>query len=1066
MNCPICGCWVDSEERLHEHYLSNCPGTSGDEMEKPGVAVRLLWNRTVTTLATEVFLLSDFSKDPMPLQWNIPDDVFESELVAVPVGLHQCQLVVGDDIHPVRKFVVEEATREVPLEILSDIAKDADRDSVDTDSLDRYSGSSAKDTKSSVRFSDNFKRDQPGAVGGVSRSTANGKPPPWSVKGRALIQEKLATKAGLSTMDAGRSYGQDGRSSTASIVDRYSRPGTGNLNGYAGLNGINANGDRLSGSRGSTPPASVTSEQELSQYFDQGREGGYRGGTGRGSVDDVSSHHSRHSRSSSARSSIRQSPVTLPSSSEQVRPREYGKRSSSVPTVQDIDRFTSDKRSYTPDTYSRLANSSTAQPIALSPLVTTRTAPVTSTVSRSSSHRSTPLSTHSSRLTNGGVENGHRQNGGGDQSGRVQQLEEELAMTKSQLTDRDRDYTHLSEQLQQEQDVRLGLEQELDQIKRDQHNGAAMEIVELERKYSDILREKENLATEVFTLRRALDESQSASRHPGESSFTEYDPNNPTVLLKKIEDLESQMRDLQEANECAVGELSRAEQEVDKVKEENESLRTVNDLSIGDLREENQNLKEQIVLLTKQHQQQSHNLFNTSDLGLDEEVKQLRQTCRQLREKNHELNEENLRQRDELRDMRRKRERAQSDKSDLQEKMERYKQERQTARDEVNALNAELTKVKAQLSVYTANTPRILDQSVGFSSPKIHSTSTNVLPSRFDPSPLIGSKLNGSVEDQHHSRRSFERKTSPSAYNGWDAKDALDGSPQSDASDSTTLLLAPWRPHEGFGATDDAESLIGTDTGLGSTKESSAFSSHPYPDADGYSSTDIESHSAPYRDVHIMGSSKGRRRSNSISSSSDISSFDTDTDKDYGRYSSKARQKRSGSGERSPRSRKDYIGKSSSLQSLPTMSSDTEGLLAEPPTGRRSKRSSPRGPSPPGFRSVSPKAIATQHNRDFHTMSSSTPNLSVPSRPPFVPRSPGDVQVGYKCKFSRPGGKISKGSVMYVGHLPGRSEAYLGVELDSEDGKHDGVYNGQRFFVCKPNKGVFVSFNKVIMVWG
>ncbi|XP_078698032.1 uncharacterized protein LOC144925772 isoform X4 [Branchiostoma floridae x Branchiostoma belcheri] len=876
----------------------------------------------------------------------------------------------------------------VLLRSFRDIGKDADRDSVDTDSLDRYNGqSSTKDTRNSVRFTDGFIRDQPGAVGGVSRPTANGKPPPWSVKGRALIQEKLAaSKAGLSAaMDGGRSYGQDGRSSTASIVDRYSRPASGNLNGYAGLNGINTNGDRLSGSRGSTPPASVTSEQELSQYFDQGRDGGYRG-AGRGADD---AHHSRHSRSSSARSSVRQSPVTLPSSSEQVRPRDYGKRSSSVPTVQDVDRFTSDKsRSYTPDTFSRLANSSTAQPIALSPLVTSRTAPVTSTVSRSSSHRSTPLSTHSSRLTNGGVENGHRQNGGGDPSGRVQQLEEELAMTKSQLTDRDRDYTHLSEQLQQEQDVRLGLEQELDQIKRDQHTSASMEIVELERKYSDILREKENLATEVFTLRRALDEAQSAARHPGESSFTEYDPNNPTVLLKKIEDLESQMRDLQEANECAVGELSRAEQEVEKVKEENESLRTVNDLSIGDLREENQNLKEQIVLLTKQQQQHSHNIFNTSDLGLDEEVKQLRQTCRQLREKNHELNEENLRLRDELRDIRRKRERAQSersgyrlgdswgsgagDKSELQEKMERYKQERQTARDEVNALNSELTKVRAQLSVYTANTPRILDQSVGISSPKIHSTPTNVLPSRFDPSPLIGSKLNGSVgvEDQHHGRRSFERKTPPSAYNGWDAKDALDGSPQSDASDSTTLLLAPWRPHEGFGATDDAESLVGTDTGLGSTKESSAFSSHPYPDADGYSSTDVESHSypAPFRDVHTLGSSKGRRRSNSISSSSDISSFDTDTDKDYGRYSSKARHRRSGSGERSPRSRKDYLGKSSSLQSLPTMSSDTEGLLAEPPTGRRSKRTSPRGPSPPGFRSVSPKAIATQHNRDYHTM--------------------------------------------------------------------------------------------------
>ena len=51
---------------------------------------------------------------------------------------------------------------------------------------------------------------------------------------------------------------------------------------------------------------------------------------------------------------------------------------------------------------------------------------------------------------------------------------------------------------------------------------------------------------------------------------------------------------------------------------------------------------------------------------------------------------------------------------------------------------------------------------------------------------------------------------------------------------------------------------------------------------------------------------------------------------------------------------------------------------------------------------------------------------------PFVPFKAQDIQVGDVVKFSRPGGKISKGVVKYAGPLPDRKEVYFGLELDSE----------------------------------
>lgn len=109
-------------------------------------------------------------------------------------------------------------------------------------------------------------------------------------------------------------------------------------------------------------------------------------------------------------------------------------------------------------------------------------------------------------------------------------------------------------------------------------------------------------------------------------------------------------------------------------------------------------------------------------------------------------------------------------------------------------------------------------------------------------------------------------------------------------------------------------------------------------------------------------------------------------------------------------------------------------------------------------------------NNDYSPFSKAVNNKrqhsSVLPRRPFAPKSAADLKLGDLVKFSHPGGKISKGTVQYKGPLPGREEVYLGVELEGGDlGKHDGVFQGTRYFLCKPNKGAFVNFSKIIMAW-
>ena len=53
-------------------------------------------------------------------------------------------------------------------------------------------------------------------------------------------------------------------------------------------------------------------------------------------------------------------------------------------------------------------------------------------------------------------------------------------------------------------------------------------------------------------------------------------------------------------------------------------------------------------------------------------------------------------------------------------------------------------------------------------------------------------------------------------------------------------------------------------------------------------------------------------------------------------------------------------------------------------------------------------------------------------RRPYAPTSITDIRPNDLIKFSRPGGKISKGVVKYIGPLPGKNDQYLGLELEDE----------------------------------
>ncbi|KAM9805774.1 uncharacterized protein ACBT44_013431 isoform 1-T3 [Syngnathus typhle] len=84
----------------------------------------------------------------------------------------------------------------------------------------------------------------------------------------------------------------------------------------------------------------------------------------------------------------------------------------------------------------------------------------------------------------------------------------------------------------------------------------------------------------------------------------------------------------------------------------------------------------------------------------------------------------------------------------------------------------------------------------------------------------------------------------------------------------------------------------------------------------------------------------------------------------------------------------------------------------------------------------------------------------------FVPHSPLDLHLGHRVRIMLPCGRISTGTIRFLGHLQGESELHLGVELQAPDhGVRDGHHKGRCYFDCKPGYGAFVPFHKLLMAW-
>lgn len=536
--------------------------------------------------------------------------------------------------------------------------------------------------------------------------------------------------------------------------------------------------------------------------------------------------------------------------------------------------------------------------------------------------------------------------------------------------------------------------------------------------YGRLLAEKENLATEVYQLRQKLDESgQRLASHGDESlsSIGHYDPdNNPVILKRKIGDLQAQLTDLQEAHESAAGKLGRAENKLTQLEHtSNQMDDAVNGISVEDLQAENQYLREQ---MEKLHNKRD-NYYHDADARLSEEIEALRADMRTLRDRNQQVNEENLRLRDDLRDVR-----VRSD--DRERKLRNYYNNKQ---NDVN------------LSKY--NDPPIIPVTVGDKYGQISPERMARLEDNYAPL----SSTHPSPTTYYGSTKLPDRSFTSDVLNRSSVSQILPAN-RGDLSYDFSLLNPGGRLRRSQSAGRLMEpSFIPDCRAYGCSGEiDNAVSSSYY----------IEDRGEPVRDL-----SAGRHRSRSQSRS-------------HRRHRTRGRSQGYDDDDNDSDSSTSSILEEVERE-LGYLRSESQGRSRSLEDSRRSRRHHSMSPGRVdpgrtgiGYRSISPAPIVTQHNKASLGYPTRKSQLSTAGKRPFAPRHASDIKAGDIVKFSRQNGKISKGLVKFVGHLPGRNDIYLGLELENEDGKHDGTYNGQRFFSCKHNKGVFVTFSKVVMVWG
>ncbi|XP_041114932.1 uncharacterized protein LOC121320566 isoform X2 [Polyodon spathula] len=456
-----------------------------------------------------------------------------------------------------------------------------------------------------------------------------------------------------------------------------------------------------------------------------------------------------------------------------------------------------------------------------------------------------------------------------------------------------------------------------------------------------------------------------------ESEFDQltFNPSAPSVLQRQIVDLKSHINDLQEANENAVFELAKADEEISQLKADMAKLKAEYEDSLQDSLQRCSIFKEQV---SRKFGEPLSPVSHENGLDLKGEVYQLRSESRKLREANHRLNEENHWLQEELWDIKRQHERLlrtilngatdsveRGDYSSLAQTIE-HNTEHNGKVDRVTSLQSESERLPSSAQCRYGN--------------------------------VKSERNNGLAENELLSWE--EREKERAQHNS---------SPLSLDSDGTDFLLV------GFNKRNFSSKHVAFKDVLKkqiSQTENGALGDAP-TELHPLSSTRLHS---PGKESRPQPLRLGRPAQETLPGGLQDDSDELSDD---------------------------------NLSSISQITNGLHSPVHGSASTTASKTAIAHAPTPCGS-----QAVLGQRRR------------------PFAPRSFTDLRVGSLVKFSRPGGKISKGTVKYLGNLPGRQEIYLGVELEgNEVGKHDGTFEGIRCFLCKPNKGVFVSFSKVIMAW-
>ncbi|KAL4232736.1 hypothetical protein ACF0H5_007424 [Mactra antiquata] len=806
------------------------------------------------------------------------------------------------------------------------------------------------------------------------------------------------------------------------------------------------------GSNAGSRPQSITSEQELSQYCDNVSEN---------------------------RSNVSNDNIGTP-----------GSRTGSASNLPAIgsspQRYTPDKRSMTPDNHIRVP---VVGPIPKSSIGRT---PPRTPISNASSRTVTPVNADTE------ADMRHRE--------QIKDLEITLSSVKKQLTSKELEVMELKDQVTQLKESNTKLQGDLDRQRA--RASPAIQVNELERKLREANEDKELLRSDILRLEQEL-------KQKSEPGLNNYDPNGRSALQRKIDDLTGQLQDLQEAHESASLEIASSEKKVKQLAADNESLRILNTDQNRAIDEENRNLRAEIKWL--RDNASSHN--DATDYRLRIELQQVKDDNRNLRERNYQLHDDNIRLKEELSDLRKSFELMGSVKKTLggedkklvprqydtyetpayPEKTHEasYHGDRGYSRrsDPLPERRKEVTKENAY-STRSVYDPRSFDagrlDQVRKDKSLVDDTFTKSESFRYES---YRSGPDGGSSDKYPSSLGYSRTLTPERPSG--LRDSMSGPRSQDTLeqrsrtiDKSDLDLVNSRRERSRTSSAEIDfrsmSLSAYNADLSKTTPALSGRSRDItrkqhlPDSrDDYYTT---------HDSMNMSRSRSRETHDKTADSvpaaynDDGNMSDTPTDilvnikpsdkiTSHVSWSNRHRQRRGSAGsDGSNSSFSDIDDQITAAVRKRSKSADSREILRRmgPSTGASKENvtlSRTLSPAPTaGLRSITPRPLATQHNKSSLTLSSSLNSLTQGLRP-FAPRSAQDLQIEDVIKFSRQGGKLSQGTVKFIGHLPGRGDIYLGVELDKEDGKHDGVFEGIRYFMSKPNKGVFVAYNKVVMAW-